>query len=184
MSTPNATLQFASDLLSKIKANSLRAEDLTTEQRRICVRFIVHQKEMTKTEMSEVLKVARQTIYDDIEAIQKGDVGASLMVNEIEIVRELIQTAEIACARLMRKGKEKDSFSVWNSLVERLQSLGYVKMVPKKMQLSGSVSLLEVLAFEQSLSDDQPNGNGSAGNGHNGNGRDHKDGSRLTGPTS
>ena len=141
------TLQYATDILSKIQSKQIDPDQLTTEQRRIVVRFLFHDRKMTKTEMAEVLKVARSTIYEDRKAIDREEVGATFIVDEIEMVKDLVSSAEVAIARLFRKGKEKEAFDVQDKLIDRLQTLGYVKRVAQEHNLRGQISLLEVLGL-------------------------------------
>ena len=145
--TSDVSLKFASEILLKIQNKVLNPEELTAEQRRVCVRFLIQDRKMTKLEMAEVLHVSRETIYQDKKALEKNDSGVSLMIDEIEIVNDLVSIAECAVWRLFRKGKEKDAFDVYDKFVDRLQSLGYVKRVAQEFNLKGQISLLEVFGI-------------------------------------
>ena len=144
------SLQFATDIINRIQNNLVDAANLTMEQRRICVRFLIHDRKLTQLEIAELLKVSRQTIWEDRKAIDSEEFGASLMIDEIAFIRDLISSGEIAIARLFRKGKEKEAFEVQDKLIDRLQSLGYIKRVPQEHNFTGQISLLEVLGIAPS----------------------------------
>jgi len=178
MSESISTLQFATKILNDIQNKSLDPETLSTEQRRICVRFMVHDRKFTKIEIAEILHVSRQCIWEDQRALERTQIGAALMVDELETIREYMVTAETAMARLFRKGKEKDAFDIYDKYIERMQSLGYVKRVAQEHNFKGQISLLEVLKFEQSFHPKHESGNNGNASG-NGNGRDQESSSRL-----
>ena len=147
-------LRFATQILKKIQQQEIDASTLTTEQRRLCVHYMLHEESWTKVEMAEILMVSRQTIHDDIRVIDKDENIARVLINECEVVNLMIRTAGLAITRLMRKGDEANAWKVRKELVEKLQTLGYVRKVETKIALSGQVSLLEVLELDNEFGAD------------------------------
>ena len=152
-------LQIASRILKLISEDKLDAKQLTTHQRRICVRFMLHEGKWTQSEIADILGVHRSQIVRDKCKIRKQD---SWMLNEIDerqFATDLMRVAELASARLFRKGLEKYAWQVQRECLESLQSLGYLEKKP--IEVKGHLTLLEVLNFANSNGNSQSGNNGS-----------------------
>lgn len=176
MSQPKSgsVLTFATEILKKIQSQEIDPQKITIEQRRACVSFLLHERKWTQTEIAEMLKCHKQTITEDKQWLRKNQsiFNVDLLVDETELIYDYIETAKIASARLFRKGLEKFAFEVEDKLIERLQSLGYIRKVANKVEFRGQVSLLEMLNFEREL---DPTIGSDGDNGHSRNGRDADD---------
>ena len=142
---------MATWILRQIAEKKIDATILTAHQRRICVRYMLHERKWTQAQIAEILMVHPFTIHRDKKEILEQN---SWILDEIDtraFALELIATAEAASAKLFSKGREKDAWTVQKECVEALQNLGYVKRAP--VEFKGHLSLLEILNFG--------NGNGS-----------------------
>ena len=135
--------QFATTILRGIAEKTVDPEMLSIENRRLCVQYMLHEKKWTQMEIAEILHVDRVTVTRDKQAIYKLNEHMLNDVDNRKFALDLIHTAQMASARLFRKGKEREAWQVEKELVESLQTLGYVSKEPEKIE--GRLTLLEIL---------------------------------------
>ena len=146
-------------MLKEIEAKTLDPALLTQEKRLICLQFLVHEGKYTVYEMSQILAVSDRTIYTDKKKLREGNDLSNLILDEASLAQDYIEDAGIVCAKLKKVGKWKDAFEVRDKCLDRLQSMGFIKKVPKEINLKGKLSLMEVLDLEH----DEPAESGSGG---------------------
>lgn len=139
---PNNSAPFLLNLISK---QQIDPKQLTKHQRRICVRFLIQDMKHTQAEIGAIMKVTQATVSRDRKLIVKQNMWYLDDLDERKFVVELIQTAEVASARLFRGGKNKEAFDVKVKLVEMLQSLGYITKKPLEVDLTAQMSFQELL---------------------------------------
>ena len=139
---PHSSAPFLLGLISK---KQLDPTQLSKHQRRICVRFLIHEMKHTQLEIATIMKVTQPTISRDRQLIIKQNMWMLDDLDERKFVVELIQTAEVSSARLFRAGKNKEAFDVKVKLVEMLQSLGYITKKPVEVDFTGQITFQELL---------------------------------------
>jgi hypothetical protein len=170
-------------LLEDIKSGATDPETLSTEKKMLCVHFMIQSQSYTIMEMATFLKVNRATIFRYKKKLYQEDSLTQLIIDESTIALELIDTAQHASAKLMSDKKYKDAWTVRRECVEMLQTLGYVKQVPRKIDVKGALDLVGVLNLEAQMREQESPDNGdddnadSNGNGHSG--AEYESGSRL-----
>ena len=83
------------------------------------------------------------TVRRDIQRIKEQNSWMLDNIDERKVVLDLIQTAEVASARLMKNGRIKDAWTVNKELVETLLELGYLKS--KQPDLNENPTFVELL---------------------------------------
>lgn len=139
---PQNSAPFLLGLISKQKVDPTQ---LTTHQRRICVRYLLQDMKHTQTEIAVILKTTCATVTRDKQQIIKQNSWYVDDIDEKKWVVDLIQTAEVASARLFRGGKPKEGFDVKVKCIEMLQSLGYITKKPLEVDLTAQLSFQELL---------------------------------------
>lgn len=132
-------------LLNLISKQQIDPKQLTTHQRRICVRYLLQDMKHTQTEIATIMKVDNGTVTRDKQKIMKQNSWYVDDIDERKWVIDLIQTAEVASARLFRNGKPKEAFDVKVKTIETLQSLGYITKKPLEVDLTAQMSFQELL---------------------------------------
>lgn len=145
MSLTQSPLQSATTILKLLASKSLTKEQLNKHQRRICVRYMLHEGKWTQQEMAEILGAHRTQIARDKAKIKEQDAMALDGIDERSFALDIIKLNEIAVARLLRKGKEFEAVIVQDKCLKSLQSLGYLERKP--IEVKGHLTLLEVLNF-------------------------------------
>lgn len=151
---------FAIEMLSKIQSGHLDPTTLTQSHRRLCLRVMLHQHTFTTQEMADILAVDRTTIWKDKKFLYGQSSMAQLMIDEVEIARDMMEHAEFAASRLDLQKKYKDAWTVRKECIEKLQTLGYVKEVAKKIDLTFFDVLELVCNQRESENDGETSGNG------------------------
>ena len=163
-------LQSATFLLKSISNKQLEPSQLTPHQRRLCVRYLLHDMKHTCVEISEILKVHPVTVRKDKQKILKQDTWVLDDLCEIKnVAASAVGVAERAITNLFKQNKNKDAWVVKRELIEMLQSLGYIERKP--MELNANLTLLEMLKLAADPKDEKllgpagrelaPNTNGS-----------------------
>ena len=147
-------------MLMKIQSGELDPTTLGREKRLLCVRVLMHQGEMTRFEMSQLLKVDEKTIQRDRKEIRRGGELAALVMDESEIAQDIMDDAEYCAARLRAQKKYKEAFEVKVKCLETLQSMGIVKKVAEKLNVKGQLNLLEVLELDRQFREQGSPGDG------------------------
>ena len=149
MSRYHKPLADAVFLLKKLQQGTMPKEELTVRQRYICAAYLMAEEKYTHQEIADMLGVHRVTIH---KYSQKMHRNASFMLDSLDersIATMLIQKAQTASARLFRKGRETDALDIQFRLVDKLQSLGFLKKKP--LEIEGKVSfkaLMEIVNSE------------------------------------
>src|SRR3990167_2811296 len=121
---PLADAQF---LLQSIRDGKFPKENLTNRQRYVCAMYLFAEEKYTHQEIATMLGVHRQTVHTYSQKMQRN---AGLLVDAIDertMAANLMNKVEVASARLFRKGKESEACDVQFKLVDKLQSLGFLK---------------------------------------------------------
>jgi len=111
------------DLLSKLHSGSIRPDEVTTEERRLCASYL-RLEGYVQEEMAKIFEVHRATIGRDEKIMAER---AAKMIKDLKpqaVVAGLISWAKHITAKAM---KEKDYALVWRvqkELVDELTSLG------------------------------------------------------------
>lgn len=132
-------------MLGQISRKLLDPKDLTAHQKRICTRFLLQDRKHTQHEIASILKVDDSWVSRAKIRIQNEGAWVLDFIDERRIATEIIQTADVATARLFRAGKDKEAWTVRKEAVEVLQTLGYVKKKPVEVDLKGLRTLQEIL---------------------------------------
>lgn len=130
-------------LLEQIQKKALQPEQLTKHHKKICVRYLLSDKKYSMLEIGTLMKIPTSTLYRYRDEIRLQNEYMLSDLDERKLALEWIEAGETACARLFRKGKEKDAIEVLTRMMEALQSLGYVKRKP--IEIEGDVTLEEIL---------------------------------------
>lgn len=146
-------LQSGAYLLGMILEKKLWPEQLTTHQRRVCVRQMLHERKWTVTEIADILGVHRVTVSRDKNLIMTQDAWILDEIDTRKVAVRAIQDAEWVSAHLFREGRLKDGWAVRKELIEILQGLGYVQQKPKEIR--GQISLLDILNSESEAKEKQ-----------------------------
>ncbi len=134
--------------LKKISDKQLEPKQLTRHQRRLCVRYLLTERKHTQQEIASILGVVESVITNDKRKIMEQNVWMVDNIDERQVAVDLAITADVASARLFRKGKEKEAFDVMRQAVDVLQSLGYLKRTA--IEIKGEVSIQEILKLANS----------------------------------
>lgn len=136
-------LSSAVYFLKLIAEKKISPKVLTAHQRRICIRHLLLDGSYTQVEIASILEVHEASVSRDKRRIQEQNGWILDNLDDRRIAVDLITTAERAVARLTKAGRHKDAWTVAKELVEKLQSLGYVKQRP--IQFQGKLTLEEML---------------------------------------
>ena len=145
--------QSGPHLLKLISEQKLEPKQLTTHQRRICVRFLLQQGSYTQFEIAQILHIPEVYVYRDKKKIQEQNQWMLDDLDERRIAVDIIQTAERSIARLSKASKQKEAWTVAREMVEVLQTLGYLKRAP--IEFKGQVTLEEILKLAAGHKDDE-----------------------------
>lgn len=159
--------------LHDLHNKKIELSELTEDRRIICTRHLLHEGNYTLYEIGTILGVCERTIARYKKKIREGQELAALVIDEAQFAYDLMDDAELCCARLKKARKYKDAFEVKIKLLEKLQSMGMIKKVAEKFNLKGSLDLLHVLELEAQTRDDESPDYGEENNGQhltNGNG--------------
>lgn len=141
-------------LLGLIAKQKIEPQQLTKHQRRVCVRYLLQDMKHTQTEIATILKTTCATVTRDKQQIIKQNAWYVDDIDEKKWVVDLIQTAEVAAARLFRNGKHKEAFDVKVKCIEMLQSLGYITKKPLEVDLTAQLSFQELLKHASEIKPD------------------------------
>jgi len=136
-------LQSAVFLLKQLSEKTISPQQLSTHQRRICVRFMLQERKHSSHEMAAILQIHSVTVRRYTQQILEQNSWMLDDIDERKIAVDIIQSADVACARLFRKGREKDAFTIKKDAIELLQSLGYLKRKP--IEVEANLTLLEII---------------------------------------
>lgn len=92
--------------------------------------------------------VAESQITCDKRRIMEQNLWMVDEINEQQVAVNIALAADTACARLFRKGKEKEAFEVRVKAIDVLQSLGYLKRTP--IEFTGQIGLQEIIKLANS----------------------------------
>lgn len=138
----NQEEQSIMDLIQSIKDNNFDPKHLGKEQRLQCVEALICEG-ITESMISKLLKVSTKTISRDLHIIRERNAISPNIDFAKQIVGELLQKARVHHGYLMRLARSKESeisektqaeffaWRVFNEMMERLQSLGYLPLRPQ-----------------------------------------------------
>lgn len=136
-------LDQAPEIIKKIQDGSLHPKSITDQQRRICVRFLLHVKDYEQNDVAGLLKISPSTVTRDKKKLVQEDAWILSEMDDRTLAVQMIQTADKAAARLFRKGREREAWTVLRECVELLQSLGHVKK--QATEIKGDFSFVSFL---------------------------------------
>lgn len=117
------------DLLRNLQTGSVRADDLTKDERRVVVSTLKGQGR-TQDEISAMLAVSRRTIVSDYRWLKER---AALNLKEMDhfvLAGEVYDIAQTAMQRALAEGKFRTVSQILRDMVELLQSMGVVYRAP------------------------------------------------------
>lgn len=143
MSELQSVQALATTWIKAIAEHRITPEQLETHQRRIIVRYMLRERKWLQWEIAEFLHTDPATITRDKQRIQRQNAWQLDLIDERRMALELMEIAELAGARLIRKGKEYEAWRVARECADALQSLGYLQTAPVSVQ--GGFTFMEVL---------------------------------------
>ena len=138
------TTPIAVRLLQEIQSKSRQASSLTEEQRRICLRYLMSLDKYENREMAEILDIGEATLYRDKRKIKQDVLFDTIMIDEADFARDIIECADNIFIRLTLQKKHRDAWTVKKECAELLQSMGYIKKIQPDLNIKGQISLKEV----------------------------------------
>ena len=148
------------DILQKIKAGSLDPKSIGPAERRLLIIFLMSEGQ-SAAEMALLLKSSDRTIERDKQAIRQENTVAKDPKLIEQVVGRLISEAELSLQKIRKFEREKDAspsvkidgehrcFQIYNCLVERLQSIGYLPTASQKLEAELTHHALQELSLEQ-----------------------------------
>lgn len=143
MSKSISPLQSGAFLLRQISEKRLTAAELTNHQRVLCVQYMLHEQKWTQMEIAEIVGVHRHTVMNIKHRLRKHAVMSLDVIDQRSVAIGLIETAEVACARLMLARDEAAAWKIQKELVEMLQTLGFIGREP--IRFEGKLTLKELM---------------------------------------
>ena len=163
---PRALFQILSSffsllLLSRLAQKTINPKQLTSHQRKICIRWLLSDKKHTTVEIGAILGVTQGYVSQIKRQIMNQNAWMLDDLDERKWAIELVQSAMTASARLFRQGKNREAFQVEKEAIEVLQSLGFLKRKP--IQIDANLTLQEILKLAVTDGKDEAGFLGSAG---------------------
>ncbi|MCH8824633.1 MAG: hypothetical protein IH984_14125 [Planctomycetes bacterium] len=132
-------------VIRDIQQGGIEAKSLAIEDRKRCVEHLAGDG-YTVAEIAEILQVTDRTIARDKAAIRQANSVESDPQMAAQMVGQLHNQADTCIQRIRRVTREKETPSnvrvdgekacwvIYNNLVQRLQSLGYLPTAPQQFQ--------------------------------------------------
>jgi transposase len=170
MSSPKSKESRCLDILKAIKAEARDPASLLPDERRPLVAVLMAEGQST-AEIAHLLQTSDRTIERDKQAIRKNNaisqdpelanIMAGRLLDEAQICIQRIRKFERDgnCPPAAKIEGEKVCFQITNDLAERLQSMGYLPTVSKKLEadlvhhMDNTLSLAEIGFEAQRLQD-------------------------------
>lgn len=142
---PNIDDRSVLSLIRDIQQGAIEATSLAIEDRRQCVEHLTIEG-YTVAEIAEILKVTDRTIARDKATIRQANTVECDPQMTGQMVGQLINHADTCVQRIRRVTRERDTppnvridgeracWVIFQSLVQRLQSLGYLPTAPQQFQ--------------------------------------------------
>ena len=142
---PHADERSVLSIIRDIQQGAIEAKSLAIEDRRRCVQHF-NGEGYSAAETAEILKVAERTIARDRAAIRQTNTVECDPQLTGQIVGQLMNQAETCLQHIRRVTRERDTapnvriegektcWLIVDTLVQRLQSLGYVTTVPQQLR--------------------------------------------------
>lgn len=142
---PLADAVFILKLLSNGK---MEKKSLTSRQRYICAVYLMYEQKYTHQEIANILGLHRVTVHQYSQRMHRDEAFSLDTLTARMVAISAIQKAEVASARLFRKGEEKDAVELYFKLIDKLQSLGFL---PKKpLEIEGKMSFVKLMEIVNS----------------------------------
>lgn len=133
------------EILRAIQKGTLSSKCLSGESRRACMVHLLGEAQ-TQAEIAEFFKVSLRTVQRDLETIhEENAVSASPEVQK-QLIGQMVLQARQSITRLTKIARDRtaphtaqaqaayDSWRVMRELVEMLQKLGIMPLVPQQVQ--------------------------------------------------
>lgn len=142
---PHADDRSVLSIIRDIKQGAIEAKNLAIEDRRRCVEYFTGEA-YSAAETAEILKVAERTIARDRAANRLANAVECDPQLTGQIVGQLMNQAETCLQHIRRVTRERDvspsvrvegertCWLIFDTLVQRLQSLGYVTTAPQQLR--------------------------------------------------
>lgn len=142
---PNSDDRSVLSLIRGIQQGAIEASSLAIEDRRQCVEHLMIEG-YTVAEIAEILKVTDRTIARDKATNRQANAIECDPKMTGQMVGQLINQADSCLQRIRRVTRERDTppnvridgeracWVIFQSLVQRLQSLGYLPTAPQQLQ--------------------------------------------------
>jgi len=130
------------DIMQRLKDTDLTGNDLPTDIRRDVIRMLRYTQ--TGSEIAHLLHVSRSTVTRDLCVIREADADEASDLTVDKIAGETISIARRIQTRAM---KNKDYAFVWRiqiSLIQQLQSIGYIHKEAEKLGVGITHSFKDV----------------------------------------
>lgn len=126
-----------------LSEGALTPEQLRVDERRILIRFLMHQGK-TEDEMAAVVGVSRRTIVNDKKWLREQTALELAAMDTLQLGAQIYDTAQAAIHKALAGKKLRTVSIIMRDMVEMLQSLGLMHRAPrtqKNLSLVGSVNL-------------------------------------------
>lgn len=145
MSLSCSPLQSGAFIYRQLQEKRMVAKELTNHQRVLCVQYMLHEKKWTRLEIADVLSIHRHTVSSIERRLLHHAATALDMIDQRSVAIGLVNTAEVACARLMRAGNDAAAWKIEKELIEMLQTLGFISKEPIRIEGNLRLTLREVI---------------------------------------
>ena len=129
-------------LLRAIAAGTLNADDLTVEERRLCVSILKNQGK-TQDEISAMLAVSRRTIVSDFKTLKGRSLEVVRALDTWDVAAEVWDKAQACVFGALTDGKYKTVTNIMRDTVEMLQSLGVIYKAPTRSNVASLVGRIQ-----------------------------------------
>jgi len=136
----------ATVLLQKIKSGEINPQNLSSEERLICVNVLAFSEGLKHTNIAQFLCCSERTITRDIKEINgRNSLKPNIELSE-ELVGKTVFKAEIHISHLMRAARSQEgslgervqaeflAWKIWIELISKLQTLGYLPQATQRIE--------------------------------------------------
>jgi hypothetical protein len=125
----------AAEVLSMIRDGTLRASELSAQDRRPVVAYL-RLEGYSKEEMSRLFEINVRTIAADLALLSKDRTKVITKLSLLEVAGRLYQNAKHLARKARREGSYSTAWKIEKELVQSLQDLGLVYRAPKTLGIA------------------------------------------------